>query len=680
MFRKVCAMVVMASMSTGACMDPLEVTFEEEPEANVDQSVSTAGSSKIPTKTECKAVLDYYGAAFQFEDHPSVPQAVRLFTLSHSVTAVYAVADNNGYQETSGTGDLLTSCAVATALVSTVHDLWTKGVILTQLIHGGSYQAGNTVPGTAVLSEHANGTAVDIVGIKNGPTTWTVKNQYESGQIETLRASLNTFFEVVLDKDNSGVSHKDHFHAARPISALLYSPLGSEQQPQQQEETPKPSGSAPKEKAKLKLCEPFNPAKSVFCKFGDSCYTGHKGNDYAAAKDTLVYAPASGTVTGLDKSVTGQVCTKNANGFYSPGNFVKISQGDYDVQLFHLTQGIPSAVQLNSQIKAGTPAGYVSNTGYTETLNKEGFYQCGIGSGYHLHLQVSKKDASGTYIAFDPYGSTDVEWVSCTYNNLGIAGFKDEEDDEPPQNGSPQDYDGDGFADDTDCDDGDPSVFPNAKEYCNGIDDNCDGKTDENFPAVGTWCYDGYGACKVTGTYICASNGTSQICSATTKAPKPEICGNSTDDDCDDEIDEGCGSVPPVSSSNELEITVKADKTLPAIDFSFCYDPGITNPQYCYQWNQSVKTVVSNTSITWKMDVSGGAIRFNSTLFKDTSDVQGGTTVPWSGDAWLCEGTGANAHLTLPVTATLGGKDISAYVTPVSYDSSCSAGISLNGL
>ena len=58
------------------------------------------------------------------------------------------------------------------------------------------------------------------------------------------------------------------------------------------------------------------------------------------------------------------------------------------------------------------------------------------------------------------------------------------------------DVDGDGFgdanemlvtcfptgmyvADDTDCDDDDPTVFPGNTEVCNGIDDNCDGTSDE---------------------------------------------------------------------------------------------------------------------------------------------------------------------------------------------------------
>ncbi|MGI5865313.1 MAG: MopE-related protein [Myxococcales bacterium] len=53
-------------------------------------------------------------------------------------------------------------------------------------------------------------------------------------------------------------------------------------------------------------------------------------------------------------------------------------------------------------------------------------------------------------------------------------------------------------ADQTDCDDTSSAVHPNAVEYCNGIDDNCDGTTDEDAAEnAGAWYRDsdgdGYG-------------------------------------------------------------------------------------------------------------------------------------------------------------------------------------------
>ena len=52
------------------------------------------------------------------------------------------------------------------------------------------------------------------------------------------------------------------------------------------------------------------------------------------------------------------------------------------------------------------------------------------------------------------------------------------------------DADGDGFGR-TDCDDTDSSIYPGATEYCDGVDNNCDGTIDES-TAVGasTWYRD----------------------------------------------------------------------------------------------------------------------------------------------------------------------------------------------
>ena len=49
------------------------------------------------------------------------------------------------------------------------------------------------------------------------------------------------------------------------------------------------------------------------------------------------------------------------------------------------------------------------------------------------------------------------------------------------------DADGDGYVND-DCDDNDANVNPDAAEICDGLDNNCDGQTDESTAIdAGVW-------------------------------------------------------------------------------------------------------------------------------------------------------------------------------------------------
>ena len=129
------------------------------------------------------------------------------------------------------------------------------------------------------------------------------------------------------------------------------------------------------------------------------------------------------------------------------------------------------------------------------------------------------------------------------------------------------DADGDGFGDpavdslacappvgyvsnNSDCNDANNAIYPGATEVCNGIDDNCDGQVDEG--VLSTFYADtdgdGFGDAAVT-TQACSaplgyvSNNTDCDDNNNTIYPgATEICGNSIDDDCDGQIDEGCGS------------------------------------------------------------------------------------------------------------------------------------------
>jgi hypothetical protein len=103
-------------------------------------------------------------------------------------------------------------------------------------------------------------------------------------------------------------------------------------------------------------------------------------------------------------------------------------------------------------------------------------------------------------------------------------------------------------SDSTDCDDTVSTINPGATEYCNGVDDNCDGSIDEDTAAdVVTWYADsdsdGYGNVSVTDIDCSQPSGyvgDDTDCDdtvATTNPGATEYC-NGVDDNCDGDIDE----------------------------------------------------------------------------------------------------------------------------------------------
>src|SRR6185436_13675877 len=104
-----------------------------------------------------------------------------------------------------------------------------------------------------------------------------------------------------------------------------------------------------------------------------------------------------------------------------------------------------------------------------------------------------------------------------------------------------EDRDGDGWASPDDCDDGDPTISPEAVEACNGIDDDCSGGIDEGL-LLSVWPdgdADGWGRegapelrCDASGFALAPGDCEDGDPAIHPKAP--EICGNQIDDDCDD--------------------------------------------------------------------------------------------------------------------------------------------------
>ncbi|MCC6624264.1 MAG: hypothetical protein IT385_23635, partial [Deltaproteobacteria bacterium] len=88
--------------------------------------------------------------------------------------------------------------------------------------------------------------------------------------------------------------------------------------------------------------------------------------------------------------------------------------------------------------------------------------------------------------------------------------------------------------DDTECN---AVAGPEGVESCNGLDDDCDGLTDELFPGKGDVCQAGLGVCARFGTKVCNGGGTALECSASEGPSSDEAC-DLLDNDCDGQTDE----------------------------------------------------------------------------------------------------------------------------------------------
>jgi len=106
------------------------------------------------------------------------------------------------------------------------------------------------------------------------------------------------------------------------------------------------------------------------------------------------------------------------------------------------------------------------------------------------------------------------------------------------------DSDGDGHYDAADCEPNDPDVHPNEPETCNGLDDDCDGFTDEDWPDKGIACTTGTGVCETWGTMVCTADGNGIECSAEWGPAGIEVC-NGLDDNCDGFTDENPDDLCP---------------------------------------------------------------------------------------------------------------------------------------
>jgi len=111
------------------------------------------------------------------------------------------------------------------------------------------------------------------------------------------------------------------------------------------------------------------------------------------------------------------------------------------------------------------------------------------------------------------------------------------------------DADGDGHGADVDCDDTDPSIYPGAVEYCDGINTDCDGGVDENDAVdAATWYQDADGddfgfsgvivtSCEQPPGFVADSTDCDDS-SALAYPGAEEVCDDGVDNDCDNDPDD----------------------------------------------------------------------------------------------------------------------------------------------
>jgi hypothetical protein len=246
-------------------------------------------------------------------------------------------------------------------------------------------------------------------------------------------------------------------------------------------------------------------------------------------------------------------------------------------------------------------------------------------------------------------------------------------------------------ADATDCDDGDAAVNPGATELCNGIDDDCDGGTDEDDAAdAGTWYTDadgdGYGdagspvsACsQPSGTVLNADD-----CDDAHSADNPDAIEllDARDNDCDGSVDEAIAAVvfmtqclandghPTLSSAEATQ--AEADQVELYLD---AMDIGMD--RYDEAAGAGSGAALSDYEIVLATDCGWSWTTDNQALVDELLDARdlGIPTFLWGDDlGWSCGNVTGEEELTLmegcyangtPATLTMTGASHAAYAGP----------------
>ena len=248
----------------------------------------------------------------------------------------------------------------------------------------------------------------------------------------------------------------------------------------------------------------------------------------------------------------------------------------------------------------------------------------------------------------------------------------------------------------TDCDDTDASINPGADEYCNGIDDDCDGTTDVGALDATTWYADtdsdGYGdpstavdSCDAGSGHVTDATDCDDTDPSVNPGASEDSC-NDIDDDCDGDIDE--------SDSLEVAETFYADddgdgygdasdsiEDYPScalsgfvLDDTDCDDGDATTypgaDEYCDGVDSDCDGVEDLLG-HWPFEAGSGAVAYDSGPLALDGDIIDATwTTGYAGGALDFNGASTNVLLDYEDLAPEQGLSISAWVQPASLQAS----------